>query len=138
MYKLFSAEPEFFPLIFPLQIILVPGMVGQSCLLLNETLSTSQIEACDNMTLRAYSAFDNLVYNVHGRSNLTGANTLDVAKIGLDQGLRVRNVSLITDAFRRIHYEVALQQNTSIDGIRSDGSFGQHGGVIYNGNYGKV
>ena len=35
------------------------------------------------------------------------------------------------------HAEVVLHDALHADGIRADGSFGQHGGIIYNGNYGK-
>lgn len=86
------------------------------------------------MILRTYGTFD---HYINGVGYLTGANTLDVAKIGLDQGLRVMNVSLITNAYARVHQEVVVQSAVSSDGIRPDGSFGQHNGIIYNGNYGK-
>ncbi|KZP04687.1 polysaccharide lyase family 8 protein, partial [Athelia psychrophila] len=32
---------------------------------------------------------------------------------------------------------VVIHQTVSSDGIRPDGSFGQHVGILYNGNYGK-
>lgn len=44
---------------------------------------------------------------------------------------------MLTDAYSRIHNEVIIENATLADGIRADGSFGQHGGVLYNGNYGK-
>ena len=86
------------------------------------------------MTLRAYGTFGT---NITGLGFLTGSNTLNVAKIGLDQGLLSNNNSLVTDAFTRVHNEVVIQQNVTADGIRPDGSFGQHEGILYNGNYGK-
>lgn len=86
------------------------------------------------MILRAYGIFGNFI---RGIGFLTGANTLDVAKIGLDQGLRASNLSLVTNAYARVHAEVVIQQGLSADGIRPDGSFGQHNGILYNGNYGK-
>jgi hypothetical protein len=115
-------------------VILIPGYVGQACLLLNGTLSTTEIAGCSRITLRAFGTFN--MY-VNGLGFLTGANTLDVANIGLDQGLLSGNTSLVTDAFNRVHKEVIIQQSTSADGIRPDGSFGQHWGLLYNGNYGK-
>lgn len=114
-----------------LQVILIPEYVGQSCLLLNGSLSATQIVGCSRMTLRSYGTFG------HDWGYLTGANTVDVAKIGLDQGLRAQNATLIVEAFDKIRQEVLIKQITSADGIRPDGSFGQHGGMIYNGNYGK-
>lgn len=62
---------------------------------------------------------------------------LDVARIGIDDGLLNFNTSLVTDAYQRIHGEVVIENAIEADGIRADGSFGQHGGVLYNGNYGK-
>lgn len=116
------------------QIILIPELVGETCIMLNDTLSANDLQGCSNITLRAYGTFD---HNINGVGTLTGANTLDVAKIGLDQGLLVQNQTLVTDAYRRVHDEVVIEQNTTADGIRPDGSFGQHGGIVYNGNYGK-
>ncbi|KAG1749613.1 polysaccharide lyase family 8 protein [Suillus paluster] len=115
-------------------VILIPGLVSESCLLLNDTLTQTQLSNCSHISLRAYGAFD------HGYSFEAGANILDMAKIGVDQGLLVINTSLVTDAYRRVHNTLAIQQNISIqvDGIQSDGSFGQHLGLLYNGNYGNV
>ncbi|KAG0708897.1 polysaccharide lyase family 8 protein [Suillus ampliporus] len=115
-------------------IILIPELVSQSCLLLNDTLTPTQLGNCTHITLRAYGTFD---HYINGIGYLTGSNTLDVAKIGIDQGLLVVNVSLITDAFRRVHEAVVIEQPIKSDGIRTDGSFSQHAGIIYNGNYGK-
>ncbi|KAK0465139.1 galactose mutarotase-like domain-containing protein [Desarmillaria tabescens] len=68
---------------------------------------------------------------------LTGANILDVARIGIDLGVRTANTTLISDAYARIHAELIVHYEVKSDGIREDGSFGQHGGLLYNGNYGK-
>ncbi|KAG2366568.1 polysaccharide lyase family 8 protein [Suillus spraguei] len=115
-------------------VILIPELVSQSCLLLNDTLTPTQLGNCTHITLRAYGTFD---HYVNGIGYITGANTLDLAKIGIDQGLLVVNVSLITDAFIRVHETMVIEQPVGSDGIRADGSFGQHLGIIYNGNYGK-
>ncbi|KAF8078587.1 chondroitin AC/alginate lyase [Lyophyllum atratum] len=73
------------------QIILIPDLVGQSCVLLD----------------------------------------------GIDLALLTNNATLLTDAYRRIHLELSIRDSVKADGIRADGSFGQHGGILYNGNYGK-
>lgn len=104
------------------------------------------------MTSRSYGTFD---HNINGVGFLTGANTLDVAKIGIDQALLTYNVTLLTDAYRRVHLELQIKNGIKIDGIRADGSFGlsiitchwrelylrltigQHAGILYNGNYGQ-
>lgn len=62
---------------------------------------------------------------------------MDVATIGIDGGLLQSNASLVADAYSKIHNELVIQDGIRIDGIKPDGSFGQHGGVLYNGNYGK-
>ncbi|KAF9481396.1 polysaccharide lyase family 8 protein [Pholiota conissans] len=115
-------------------IILIPEFVSQACLLLNETLAATELSNCTHITGRAYGTFD---HNINGVGTLTGANALDVAKTGIDQALLTKNVSLITDAYRRVGQELQIKNGIKIDGIRADGSFGQHGGMLYNGNYGK-
>lgn len=65
------------------------------------------------MSLRAYGAFD------HGYGFEAGANILDMAKTGLDQSLLVSNVSLVSDAYRRVHDTIVVQENISraADGV---------------------
>ena len=95
--------------------------MGQTCLLLNDTLSSAQLEKCVQMTGRSYGTFGRII---NGLGTLTGANTLDVANIGIDQALLTSNVSLLTDAYQRVHSEVQIRNETKADGIRADGSFG--------------
>lgn len=102
------------------------------------------------MTGRSYDAFQR-----PQATYLTGANILDVSKIGIDGALLSINASQLTDAFGRVHQEVTVKDNVQADGIRPDGTFGepradllhsnrihdmnegQHIGILYNGNYGK-
>ena len=126
--------------------------MGQTCLLLNDTLLPAQLDRCIQMTGRSFGTFGR---NINGLGILTGANALDVAKIGIDQALLTSNVSLLTDAYQRVHSELQIKNETAADGIRLDGSFGlwmqkrsiynrcliksflgQHNGILYNGNYG--
>lgn len=74
------------------------------------------------MTGRSYGTFGRVINGLG--SILTGSNTLDVAKIGIDQALLTSNVSLLTDAYERIHSELQIRNETRADGIRADGSFG--------------
>ena len=104
------------------QIILIPKLVSQVCLLMNETLSASQLTHCTIITERAYGAFDG---KIGGLSAMTGANALDVARIGVDQALLTYDVSLITDAYQRAHLELQVKNGIRIDGIRADESFGR-------------
>ncbi|KAI0307724.1 polysaccharide lyase family 8 protein [Multifurca ochricompacta] len=112
-------------------VILVPKLVGESCLLFNTSLTPAQFNSCTTITTRAYDTF------YQGKSFLTGANILDVAKIGIDLALLSSNASLITEAYGRINAEIVIEPGVMVDGIKPDGSFGQHGGLLYNGNYGK-
>ena len=60
-----------------------------------------------------------------------------MASIGVNLALLTSNSTLITEAYDRINAEVIIQPGVMVDGIKPDGSFGQHGGLLYNGNYGK-
>ncbi|KAJ7492581.1 polysaccharide lyase family 8 protein [Mycena latifolia] len=115
---------------FP-NVIGTPELVSMSCLLLNDTLLQIELDHCTTITSRAYGTFGS------GAGFLAGANNLDIAKIGIDEALLTLNVSLLTDAYRRVHAEVQVTTAVRADGIRPDGSFGQHSGILYNGNYGK-
>ncbi|TFK30475.1 chondroitin AC lyase [Coprinopsis marcescibilis] len=114
-------------------IILIPELVGQSCLLLGNSLSASEAASCIRITFRSFNTFGR---SINGVGYLTGANTLDVARIGIDHGLLSSNASIVNEAYRRTHDELVVQNDTKADGIRLDGSFGQHAGILYNGNYG--
>ncbi|KAF8898702.1 polysaccharide lyase family 8 protein [Infundibulicybe gibba] len=115
-------------------VILIPTWVGQVCLLLGDSLTPSELSSCQTMTGRAYATFQT---GINGVSAITGANTLDIASVGIDQGLLTSDISLLTDAYGRVHAELTFKQGLKADGILHDGSFGQHAGILYNGNYGK-
>jgi Polysaccharide lyase family 8, N terminal alpha-helical domain len=101
-------------------------------LLFNASLTPAQFKGCSTISARAYDTF------YEGKSFLTGANILDVAKIGIDLALITSNASLISEAYIRINNEIVIEPGVMVDGIKPDGSFGQHGGLLYNGNYGMV
>ncbi|VDB99673.1 unnamed protein product [Peniophora sp. CBMAI 1063] len=115
-------------------ILGIPGYVGEVCLLMNNTLTSTELGNCTKFGSRAYNTF---LTGINGVSSITGSNALDLASIGVDTGILTENATLITDAFTRVHNEVVVQNGVKADGIRADGSFGQHTGIIYNGNYGK-
>ena len=100
-------------------------------MLFNSSLSPTQVNSCISISARAYDTF------YEGKSFLTGANILDVAKIGVDLALLTTNTTLIAEAYGRIDAEIVIEPGVMVDGIKPDGSFGQHGGLLYNGNYGK-
>jgi len=102
-------------------------------LLFNASLTSSQLSSCSSIAARGYDTF------YEGpKSYLSGANILDISKIGIDLSLLTTNVTLVTDAYQRVDNEVVIHPGIMIDGIKPDGSFSQHGGLLYNGNYGKV
>ncbi|KAJ7573686.1 polysaccharide lyase family 8 protein [Mycena floridula] len=115
-------------------VILVPDLVGKACLLFNSSLTPAQFEGCKHMTSRAYGVIDK---NVNGLGIADGANLLGIARIGVDLGLFTSDSGVIGDAYNRVHTQLAVQTATKSDGIRQDGGFSQHGGLLYNGNYGK-
>lgn len=102
---------------------------------MNSSLTATQLSNCTNISQRAFGTFGR---TINGLGTLTGANTLDVASVGIDSGLLTLNASLVKNAYNRVHNEVVVQKFLRADGIRPDGSFGQHAGIIYNGNYGRV
>lgn len=101
------------------KVILIPRDVGQTCLLLNTGVLTEyQLGKCKEMTSRSYNLFGQPF------GFLEGANILDIARLGVDGALLISNMTLISDAYRRIHLEMTLKNEIKADGIRNDGSFG--------------
>lgn len=98
-------------------------MTSQTCLVLNDTLTQDEVDSCARFALRTYGTFDR---SVNGLGIMSGANALDVAKIAIDHSLLTYNVSLLTNAYNRVHSEVQIKDGVGADGIRADGSFGQY------------
>jgi hypothetical protein len=101
---------------------------------LGSNLTATELAGCQLITGRAFDTFQTGINSV---SSITGANLLGIASVGIDLGLLISNVSIVADGYSRVHDEVAIKNNVKADGIRADGSFGQHAGILYNGNYGK-
>ena len=105
--------------------------MGRVCNLVREELSESQFDSCNRMLARAYGSADRFIEGLGG--SLTGANALDVASIALNYGLLNDNATVVADAYRRLHDEMLVVDDAMGDGIRRDGSFGQHrGGKLLN------
>lgn len=117
----------------------MPRFIGQACLLLLQPASSdpgapltpTQYSNCTHFTTRAFATFNYTTIN--GLGLLTGANALDVASIGVSQGLLTGDADIVSRAYARVHAEVVVQEATRADGIRPDGSFGQHEGILYDG-----
>lgn len=76
------------------------------------------------MTGRSYELFFRPINGVSG--GLTGANALDVARIGMDKALLTGNTTLLAQAYERVQSEIVIQDKVRADGIRADGSFGAY------------
>ncbi|KAG8871882.1 hypothetical protein FRB97_008236 [Tulasnella sp. 331] len=122
-------------------VILIPRLSTSTCMLLNATITAAQRASCVVIGQRGYDTFSR--YGI-GNKWLTGANVLDIASNGVNVGILRAfggdmddGINLISDAYHYVHGEVAVKNGFKFDGIRPDGSFGQHGGILYTGNYGK-
>ncbi|KAK1228704.1 hypothetical protein PQX77_008198 [Marasmius sp. AFHP31] len=100
-------------------VIGTPLPVAATCLLMGDALTPTQRGNCTHMTARSYGTFQGSF------GFLAGANILDIAKIGIDNGISNGNVTLIADAYQRIHKEVQIQPSVKVDGVKADGSFSQ-------------
>ncbi|KAG8691914.1 hypothetical protein FRC11_005707 [Ceratobasidium sp. 423] len=118
-------------------VILVPKLVGGACLLLRDELTSPEYGNCTLMTARAYAPF----YRNPQPGYVSGANILDMSTVGIAAGLlennRTGNASRIMEAYQRVHNETVVHDKDLVDGIKPDGSFQQHIGIVYDGNYGK-
>ncbi|KAF1802642.1 polysaccharide lyase family 8 protein [Mucor lusitanicus] len=116
------------------QIIGTPTNIGGICLLLQQKLTPDQLAACSKIQARSYATIDT---GLRTFSSYTGANLLDVASIGITLGLLNKDANTLKDALEDFYRGVEISDKVAGDGIQSDGSFMQHAGLLYNGNYGK-
>ncbi|CCO35094.1 hypothetical protein BN14_09208 [Rhizoctonia solani AG-1 IB] len=119
-------------------VILVPRTAGSACLLLRDELTPTELGNCTHITARAYTVF----YRDPQPPYSVGANTMEISSIGITAGLlennRTGNTTRLFDAFERVHNGLVIEKEDRVDGVKPDGSFHQHIGIIYNGNYGAV
>lgn len=104
------------------KVILIPTWVGQVCLLLGDSLTVSERSGCSRTIGRAYATFQT---GINGVKAITGANTLDIASLGIDLGLSTLNNTLVSEAYGIVHSELSIKDGLKADGIRADGSFGK-------------
>ncbi|KAG9042656.1 hypothetical protein FS837_010595 [Tulasnella sp. UAMH 9824] len=118
-------------------VISIPQLSGEACLLYNGTLTAAQRTACVKIGDRAYVPPST---NVTGIGILTGANALDLAYVGVSTGLLKYfggmggGAEQVADAYRRTHAELVIKTGAREDGIMPDGSFSQHEGILATAN----
>ncbi|CEJ01192.1 hypothetical protein RMCBS344292_15227 [Rhizopus microsporus] len=113
------------------QVILIPRLIGSISLIIKDELSPEQLSICNRIMSRAFKRA------TRTKSSLTGANLLDVSSIGISLGLLNRDTNTLLKALELFYSGAKISPVVAGDGIQSDGSFMQHNGLLYNGNYGK-
>ncbi|KAI9017910.1 chondroitin AC/alginate lyase [Phycomyces nitens] len=115
------------------QMILLPRIISNACLLLKPRLTDTQLGNCTSVTKRAFDKVDDFIFSI---GYMTGSNMLDVSSIGMAEALLTNNLTLMTRALGYFYGQLAITPLNQ-DGIKQDGSFLQHFGQLYTGNYGK-
>ncbi|EFY99471.2 glycosaminoglycan (GAG) polysaccharide lyase [Metarhizium robertsii] len=117
------------------QAILIPQLCSTACLLLKDANLTKDMTAgCERIPRRSYDLRDG-VYGSGGR--MTGANAVLVMQNSASLALYSNNATMLQDAYARAMSVMTYADKTMEDGIHRDGTFLQHNGILYNGNYGK-
>ncbi|KAG1112052.1 hypothetical protein G6F42_014854 [Rhizopus arrhizus] len=116
------------------QMILMPKLISNTCILLKSNLTTTQRGNCTLVSQRVYNRIDT---DVLGIGPMTGANMLDSATSVLNLALLTDNETLARDALNHFYNQTIITPGTGIDGVKIDGSYLQHFAQLYTGNYGK-
>ncbi|KAK5996848.1 Chondroitinase-AC-like protein [Cladobotryum mycophilum] len=117
------------------QGILLPQLVSQACLLVKDgNLTESQRAGCERIPRRAYDLRDQ-PFGTGGY--MTGSNMVLVMQNSISLALFIDNSTILADGFNRAMAVMTFSDDAKEDGIHRDGTFLQHKGILYNGNYGK-
>ncbi|KAF3070004.1 Chondroitinase-AC [Trichoderma lentiforme] len=117
------------------QAILIPQLCSTACLLVKDAnLTETQRAGCERIPNRAYALRDG-TYGTGGR--MTGANMVLVMQNSVTLALFTDNSTILSDAMIRAMSVMTFVDTPGDDGIHRDGTFLQHDGLLYNGNYGK-
>ena len=107
--------------------ISVPQKLGETMVLINGILSSSQRTSGLSVLARAYES------RSYNSGTNTGQNRVDRAVAGIYRGVVADSQSITDDAFAAIGDTLV---KTTGDGIQRDNSFHQHGNQLYNSGYG--
>ncbi|KAI8996894.1 chondroitin AC/alginate lyase [Pilobolus umbonatus] len=116
------------------QMILLPRLITNTCLLLKSNLTPFQIEGCTRIGERVLNRIDTWIYSI---GFMTGANMLDAATTILNLGLITDNETIVQTALDHFYNQTLVTKTVGEDGIKVDGSYLQHFALLYTGNYGK-
>ncbi|KAL6863621.1 polysaccharide lyase family 8 protein [Trichoderma novae-zelandiae] len=117
------------------QAILIPQLCSTTCLLVKDgNLTETQRAGCERIPYRAYALRDG-TYGTGGR--MTGANMVLVMQNSVSLALFTDNSTILADSMTRALSVMTFVDTAGDDGIHRDGTFLQHDGLLYNGNYGK-
>ncbi|ETR98059.1 polysaccharide lyase family 8 protein [Trichoderma reesei RUT C-30] len=117
------------------QAILIPQLCSTACLLVKDAnLTETQRAGCERIPYRAYALRDG-TYGTGGR--MTGANMVLVMQNSVTLALFTDNSTILADSMTRAMSVMTFEDTAGADGIHRDGTFLQHDGLLYNGNYGK-
>ncbi|KAL7936407.1 polysaccharide lyase family 8 protein [Trichoderma chlorosporum] len=117
------------------QAILIPQLCSTACLLVKDAnLTDTQRAGCGRIPYRAYALRDG-TYGTGGR--MTGANMVLVMQNSVTLALFTDNSTILSDSMTRAMSVMTFTDTAGEDGIHRDGTFLQHDGLLYNGNYGK-
>ena len=105
----------------------MPKIAGAACAVVSDQLNTTQIAGCQRITKRPYAAIP----------QETAANLIDVSLGSVYYGLISRNTSILSKTFSSGNSALQVT-NGQLDGIKVDGSFFQHGGLLASGSYGEL
>ncbi|KAI9273416.1 chondroitin AC/alginate lyase [Helicostylum pulchrum] len=116
------------------QMILMPKLISNACLLLKQNLTQSQLSNCTQVVHRVYNRLDTVILGI---GPMTGSNMLDSSTSLLNLAMLTDNVTLASDALTHFYNQTLITTETGVDGVKVDGSYLQHFAQLYNGNYGK-
>ncbi|KAM3579614.1 hypothetical protein VKS41_008068 [Umbelopsis sp. WA50703] len=108
-------------------VIGVPKIAGQACSLLLDQLNSTEVAGCSRILARAYAIIP----------EETAANLLDVSIGSVYYGVVSNNATVLATAFNAGNTGLAIT-SAHDDGIKVDGSFFQHSGLLASGSYGPV